>query len=301
MSNDRNDFLPEVRNSALWSGDARRYATGKAGEVYAEKIGAKALDDLSHVELVQMGHVFQEPIMREYARRKQINFKDADYALSHPNEPYIRSHFDYISEDGATLYEVKNLGVQQRKKYGDEGSDQIDLGYRVQCLHEAVVHRIEKVVLVVCFGGQEIVGYPVEFSADQMDMHVKEMAKFWGRIQARNFDPESMGDAARLVYKQDSGQNLVATHTLEEQVKVLKLIKDQIKDLEDKEEKLSGAIQGYMMEAAQLMAVDGSVLATWKTSKSSKRFSADLFKQSMPEMYEKFVVEQPGSRRFLVK
>lgn len=301
MSNDRNDFLPEVRNSALWSGDARRYATGKAGEVYAEKIGAKPLDDLSNVELVQMGHVFQEPIMREYARRKQINFKDADYPLSHPTEPYIRSHFDYISEDGTVLYEVKNLGIQQRKKYGDEGSDHIDLGYRVQCLHEAVVHRIEKVVLVVCFGGQEIVGYPVEFSADQMDMHVKEMAKFWGRIQARNFDPESMGDAARLVYKQDSGQSLVATHTLEEQVKVLRLIKDQIKDLEDKEDKLAAAVQGYMMEAAQLTSVDGSVLATWKTSKASKRFSAELFKQSMPEMYDKFVVEQPGSRRFLVK
>ena len=148
---------------------------------------------------------------------------------------------------------------------------------------------------------KRIVGYPVEFSADQMDMHVKEMAKFWGRIQARNFDPESMGDAARLVYKQDSGQSLVATHTLEEQVKVLRLIKDQIKDLEDKEEKLAAAVQGYMMEAAQLTSVDGSVLATWKTSKASKRFSAELFKQSMPEMYDKFVVEQPGSRRFLVK
>jgi len=301
MSNDRNDFLPEVRNSGLWSSDARKYATGLAGEVYAEKIGAKKLDDLSDVERVQLGHVFQEPIMREFASRHQIAFKDADYQLAHPTEPYLKSHFDYISEDGKTLYEVKNLGIQQRKKYGDHGSDQVDLGYRVQCLHESVVHRIESVVLVVCFGGQEIVGYPLEFSADQMTMHTQEMAKFWGRIQARNFDPETMGDAARLVYKQDSGKDLVATHNLEEQVKVLKLLKEQIKQLEEREESLANAIQGYMMDAAQLMAVDGSILATWKTSKASKRFSADLFKQSMPDMYEKFVVEQPGSRRFLVK
>jgi len=40
---------------------------------------------------------------------------------------------------------------------------------------------------------------------------------------------------------------------------------------------------------------------TWKAAKSSKRFSADLFKQAMPDIYEKFVIEQPGSRRFLVK
>jgi hypothetical protein len=38
-------------------------------------------DDLSNVEVVQMGLVMQEPVMREFARRNQINFKDADYAL----------------------------------------------------------------------------------------------------------------------------------------------------------------------------------------------------------------------------
>jgi hypothetical protein len=104
------DFSPEVRNQALWSGDARRFVEGKGGEVYAEKIGAKPFDDLSNVEVVQMGLVMQEPVMREFARRNQINFKDADYALYHPKEKWMASHFDYISEDGKTLYEVKNLG-----------------------------------------------------------------------------------------------------------------------------------------------------------------------------------------------
>jgi hypothetical protein len=35
------DFTPEVRNQALWSGDARRFVEGRGGEVYAEKIGVK--------------------------------------------------------------------------------------------------------------------------------------------------------------------------------------------------------------------------------------------------------------------
>jgi predicted phage-related endonuclease len=301
MANDREDFLPEVRNAALWSGDARRYATGKAGEVYAEKIGVKPLDDLSDVELVQMGHVFQEPIMREYARRNQIEFKDADYQLAHPTETYLKSHFDYISEDGKTLYEVKNLGIHQRKHYGDEGSDHIDLGYRVQCLHESVVHRIESVVLVVCFGGQEIVGYPLQFSADQMDMHVKEMAKFWGKIQTRNFDPETMADAAKMVYKQDSGKDLIATQSVEQKLAELKRIKAALKPLEAEEKRLTGEVQSYMLENAQLLSTDGSVLATWKTSKPSQKFSEELFKQSMPDLHAKFIVEQMGSRRFLVK
>ena len=295
------DFTPEIRNNALWSNDSRRLVEGRGGEVAAEKWGVKPLDDLSNVEVVQMGLVMQEPIMREFARRNQIAFKDADYALYHPKETWMASHFDYISEDGKTLYEVKNLGVHQRKKYGDNGSSDVDLGYRVQCLHEATVHQIENVVLVVCFGGQEIVGFPLQFSADQMDLHIRAMAEFWGRIQARSFDPETMGDAARLVYRQDDGNKLIATQSLEHAAMQLKALKAQIKDLEAQEEKWQSAIQGYMMEAAELVTVDGNVLATWKTAKGSKRFSADLFKSSMPDIYEQFVVEQPGSRRFLVK
>jgi hypothetical protein len=295
------DFSPEVRNKALWSNDARRFVEGRGGEVYAEKIGAKGQDDLSQVEAVQMGLVMQEPIMREYARRNQIEFKDADYALYHPKHSYLASHFDYISADGRTLYEVKNLGIHQRKKYGDNGTDQVDLGYRVQCLHEATVHQIESVVLVVCFGGQEIVGYPQTFSADLQDIHAREMAEFWGRIQARTFDPETMGDAAKLVYRQDNGSNLIATQSLEQACQVLKVLKEQIKALEGQEHDLVSKIQGYMMESSQLVSVDGNVLATWKASKASKKFNAELFKSSMPDIYEKFVTEQPGSRRFLLK
>lgn len=295
------DFTPEVRNKALWSGDARRFVEGRGGEVYAEKIGLKEMDDLSDNEAVQMGLVMQEPIMREYARRNRIEFKDADYALYHPRESFLASHFDYISADGKTLYEVKNLGVHQRKKYGDDGTDQIDIGYRVQCLHEATVHQLESVVLVVCFGGQEIVGYPQTFSPDMMGIHIKEMAEFWGRIQARSFDPDTMGDAAKLVYRQDNGTNLIATQELEHDCMRLAAIKANISALEKDEAILQKRIQGYMMESGQLVSVDGSVLATWKTSKPSKRFSQELFKNSMPDIFEKYVVEQPGSRRFLVK
>jgi len=295
------DFSPEVRNAALWSNDARRFVNGKAGEVYAEKIGIKPLDDLSDVEAVQMGLVMQEPIMREYARRKQLPFKDADYMLHHPKHTFLASHFDYISEDGQTLYEVKNLGIHQRKKYGDDGSTDVDVGYRVQCLHESLVHQIPNVILIVCFGGQEICGYPLSFSEEQWDMHAREMAQFWGRIKARNFDPESMGDAAKIIYKEDNGQSLWANAELEQACDTLKIIKEQRKALEAQEDALTAKIQGFMMEAGQLSTYDGRILATWKNSKATKSFSKDLFRSAMPDMYDKFIVEQPGSRRFLLK
>jgi len=60
-------------------------------------------------------------------------------------------------------------------------------------------------------------------------------------------------------------------------------------------------LRNIMQENSEIRCVDGTTLVTWKTAKSSKRFSADLFKTAMPDIYEQFVVEQAGSRRFLIK
>ena len=81
----------------------------------------------------------------------------------------------------------------------------------------------------------------------------------------------------------------------------LSAIKAQIKALETQEEALQTLITGYMGEKANLVSLEGKVLATWKSAKGSVKFDSKLFQSSMPDLYEKFKVEVPGSRRFLVK
>jgi len=78
-------------------------------------------------------------------------------------------------------------------------------------------------------------------------------------------------------------------------------IKKQIKQLEEREEQFQTIVQTYMSDKATLASIDGSVLATWKNAKSSKKFDSKLFQSAMPDIYNQFVVEVPGSRRFLVK
>jgi len=60
-------------------------------------------------------------------------------------------------------------------------------------------------------------------------------------------------------------------------------------------------LQGYMQESERLVKVDGTVLATWKSAKISKSFDSKLFQSAMPDIYNKFVMEKQGSRRFLLK
>ena len=64
---------------------------------------------------------------------------------------------------------------------------------------------------------------------------------------------------------------------------------------------MKAGIMNFMADRAVLVDVGGKTLATWKKAKGSKRFSPDLLKSAMPDIYEKFVVDQQGSRRFLIK
>lgn len=295
------DFSPETRRSALWSGDSRKIANGRSAEVYLEKIGEKPIDNLDHIEAVQWGKRLQDTIGQYVAQKEGVELKPADYALSLPKEPFIRSHFDFIRADGKVLYEIKNYNAAVRNKFGEDGSSMIPAADLAQCIHEATVHQVDRVVLGVLFGGQELCCFPVDVAEAQKDQLIKTLAELWGHIQAKNPPLPESSEEAKLLWKQDDGATMIANRNVENACQQLRAIKDQIKTLEDEEDKLQGFIQAYMQTASDLMTPAGEVLATWKTAKSTKRFSSDLFRQAMPDIYEKFVVEQSGSRRFLVK
>jgi hypothetical protein len=81
----------------------------------------------------------------------------------------------------------------------------------------------------------------------------------------------------------------------------LKQLKDAAKELDTQIDASELVIRNAMGEASALSSLSGEVLATWKTAKASKRFNADMFRQAMPDIYDSFVMESPGSRRFLIK
>jgi hypothetical protein len=60
-------------------------------------------------------------------------------------------------------------------------------------------------------------------------------------------------------------------------------------------------IRKLMADKGEIRSVDGSTLVTWKSAKPSMSFSASLFKTAYRDLYDQFVVQSPGSRRFLVK
>ena len=298
--NDQADFAPEVRKSAIWSGDSRKVANGKMVDVILEKQGKKEIPDLSHIEAVQFGHIMQPLIGRLAQDKLKKELKDADYIITHPKHDWFRSHFDFISSDGSTLVEAKNYNAGVRGKFDTDTNRIPDADY-AQLIHEAACHGVTNIVLAVLFGGQEFCTFEFNITDAEKDDLIKKMATVWGFCQAGTLPPAETIEQTKIMYPESNSAALVATQQVEMAIAQLKDIKNQIKHLESAEENIEVQIRNLMGSAEEIRAVDGTSLVTWKSAKSSKRFSADLFKQGMPDIYEKFVIEQPGSRRFLVK
>jgi len=298
--NDRNDFTPEIRNAAWWSSDSRKAANGRGNDAVLEKLGLKEPPDLSDVEAVQMGLVMQPLIGRLAQDKLGMELKEADYALTHPKETWMRSHFDFISADGKTLVEVKNYNAAVRNKFDTEANiiPQTDMA---QLIHEAACHNINDIVLAVLFGGQNFEVFKFTIEEAQKEQLIKDMAKFWGHVASKQLPEPQTTEQAKLIYSVSAPTSITAPQSLEQMCQALQYTKTQLAHWEDEEEKLKVQIQKFMGVNSELVTLDGRVLATWKSAKGSMKFDAKLFEQSMPDVYKSYVREVAGSRRFLVK
>ena len=297
------DFSPQTRNSAIWSGDSRKVANGKANEVILTKQGKLEIPDLSDIEAVQMGHVM-EPVIGRLAQAKLgVELNKIEESLTHPKEAWFRSHFDFAgTQDGQTiLVECKNYNAGVRSKF-DDVANTIPDADMAQLVHETAVFGNTRIYLAVLFGGQEFVMFEYNITDEQKKDLLQKMATVWGMVQAGTTLPPEDLEQVKLLYPQELvGTVKTASQNVEQACLYLKQLKGQIKTLEQQEEQLQTMIQGYMESSSSLQTLDGNVLATWKNSKSSYKFDAKLFQSSMPDIYDKFVVEVGGSRRFLLK
>ena len=131
---------------------------------------------------------------------------------------------------------------------------------------------------------------------------IQQAAKWWAMAQSTgNLPLAETTDQAKLLYQRTSDEAVVSTSQVERVIEQLKEVQVAIKQLEAQEDAAKTALQNYMKDKTSIITPYNETLVTWKASKASKSFDKDLFKSAMPDIYEQFVVEKPGSRRFLVK
>ena len=229
------DFDPEIRNAAIWSGDSRRIAMGDAAGVVLEKLGRTEAEDLSGEEHVQMGKVIEPVIARIFEGEHDIRLKPfGDTALTHRQHSWLRSHFDYETDDGAALVECKNYNAAlYQPDFSDVGDPlRIPPADYAQCLHEAIVHGANVVWLAILFGGQRYREYRLEFTAEDKEKWTQRLAEVWANIQTQTIPPARTPDQAREIWPTDDSHTIVANKQIEFLTLKLARLNDQHKENE---------------------------------------------------------------------
>jgi len=295
------DFSATTRNSAIWSGDSRKVANGKANEVILTKQGKMPIPDLSDIEAVQMGHVL-EPVIGRLAQAKLgTELVKIEESLTHAKHPWFKSHFDFAGKQGGKsfLVEAKNYNASVRSKFDVSGiAPPADVA---QLVHEAAVYGVDLVYLAILFGGQEFLLIPFTITDEQKEDLIKQMAVVWGHAQAGTTLPPEDLEQVKLLYPQGLEEVKTASASVEQACLALSQVKAQIKLLEAQEEQYQTLVAGYMGDASVLSNIEGQVLATWKNAKPSIKFDSKLFQEAMPDIHKQFMREMAGSRRFLLK
>lgn len=296
-------FSTSERATAWWSTDSRRAVSGKAFDVVAEKIGKAERPDLSEVEHVQMGLRMQDTIAKFAEEELGTRWRALDDATAtHPQHAWFKSHGDYISEDRKALLECKNYNAAYIGSFSEPGEPvQVPIADWTQCVHEAACFQVDRVYLAVLFGGQRFRTYCIDVTGDMKEDLVQRMAFYWAKVQLGQLPEPETPEQARIAYPMTVPGVVMATRVIEDAAAQLAQIKANIKSLEEVEAKLQGQIMAHIGQGEVLETIDGRTLATWKQAKGSKRFSPKLLLQSMPDVYNQFVVETVGDRRFLLK
>ncbi len=150
-------------------------------QLYLRKLG---LSEGPTDEILRIGHLMEPVIAQLYAdRNPDLRMWGGDETLRHPKYPWVLATPDRFCgpEEGRATHimQMKNCGIQQRKHWGREGTDEIPHGYFCQVQWEMAVAGVDRCDVAVFFGGNELRVYPIRYSDEAFEILRQKNEEFW--------------------------------------------------------------------------------------------------------------------------
>lgn len=299
----REEWL-RIRNRGLGSSDAAA-AIGLSPyksplELWLEKTGRKAPEDLSRSEPVYWGTALEPILAKVYAERTGNKVRRVNAVLQHPEHAFMLANLDRaVGGDG--VLEIKTAG-HHSAPFWEEG---IPEAYQCQVLHQLAVTGKTWADVAVLIGGQDFRIYRIEREDDKVEALIEREAAFWHQVESDTAPPtdgsESSAKALGWLYPRDSGTTVDFTEssTLNTLFAELLSFKRQRTQLEFLEATHRQTIQAAMGEASAALFAGGRV--TWKKTRDSITTDIKRLLLDQPDLATRYAVTTSGTRRFLMQ
>lgn len=225
-------------------------------QLYCEKAGISAADDLSGVEAVEWGHRLQRPVADKYVQETGREIADigAWTIVVHPERAWQRATLDYViapcdGHDGPGVLEVKTCGA----RHAEEWEEGVPRTYWIQVQHQLAVTGLSWGSLAVLIGGQAFRWMDVERDEAFIQSLTETEAAFMESVRQQIPPPPDGSASARAalasMYPEDSGESVALPGVAIDWDNELDPLKDQIKALEARKAELENLIKGAIGDA----------------------------------------------------
>ena len=207
---------------------------------------------------------------------------------------------DGFTDDGRVV-EIKTARSSQG--WGEPGTNEIPDYYALQVQHQMIVTGFEVADVPVSIAGGSPVLYEVPADPVVQQMIIEACIAFWQRVTEGNPpDPVTYADAVARFGKAKGAGAVLVTDSDRDAVMILRDVRSQIKELEEKEESLKARLIISMGDNGDtLITPEGVPLVTYKLGKGRDTLDAKSLQKEQPDIYFKYLKTGEPSRRFLLK
>lgn len=261
---------------------------------------------------MKAGHYLEDAVSRFYADetgKEIIKASAGDWLIANTEKPFLRVSPDRTYWIPGRPKSDRNKGILECKTTQMEiDRDNPPQHWFCQLQYQMGVAELEQGALAWLTMGRNFDYRDFTFDKEFYLWMVEEVEKFWtdNIMGGKEPDPVNVEDILLRNPRHTPDKMIEADAEIIEACRQLKILKADAKDIDAQAKELEDKIKMYFGDAEAITAPGGTpakpiVLATWKAAKSSRKFNEKEFAASEPDMYEKYLFNVPGTRRFLLK
>jgi putative phage-type endonuclease len=294
----REDWLEE-RKKGIGGSDAAALV-GLSGyssslSVYADKMGL--VDNNEDNEAMRIGRDLEDYVAKRFEEESGLKTRNKNAILISEENPFMRANIDKAIVGIKAGLECKTTNAFNKTDF--EGGNIPDY-YYCQCQHYMAVTGYSKWYLAVLVLGRSFHWFEIERNEDDIAALIEIEKYFWEEniLKQESPDPvESDSDLLKELYPEADSDQEVALYGKENTIESLINVKEQIKTLEDRKNKLENQIKGELGEAESGFTNEHKVM--WKNRKNN-RLDSKRLKEEQPSIYQKYL-KQSNTRTLTIK
>jgi putative phage-type endonuclease len=314
-----------VRKTGIGGSDAAaivglgKYATSL--DVYLDKT-TPTVEETRTTKVMDRGNILEPFVKSLFERKTGWRVEIPSETQRNPEYPFMLANLDGLLPSERALAEFKTAAYTSKTKeeWGEEGTDEIPKHYLIQVAHYASVMDADMVHIGVLFGDEKLFQsyralhtlstetdhplssddletlkcdfrvYTYKRHADLTKKLINKEKFFWFDHVVKKVPPcPQAGCVEDFLKAYPLATDRVVKVSDVDLAKVQKLadIKQQIKALEEREERAKTDVLNLFGDASLIFGPDDSPLATWK-NKNITRFDKTSFAKEHPHLCDTF-------------